>query len=100
MSERKNGYISGALIILAAMMLGTIIGGSLFTYGVYRKHTLALEMARQSEMQAKLAEDRMQSSATREAELATDVQELRERISELETENAELRERLEQVGAE
>lgn len=97
MSERKSGYISGTFIILAALMMGTIIGGSLFTFIVYRKHTLALEQVRHSEMQARMAEDQLQSSAVQQAELATHVQELRERISELEAENSDLRERLQEL---
>lgn len=97
MSERKNGYLTGLLIVLAALMLGTIIGGSLFTFSVYRKHTLALEAATQAEMQARMAEARMQST---EAKLTAQVQELREQVSELEAENASLRDRLQEQKAE
>ena len=91
MNSEYNGYRTGLLIIMAMLTLGTLLGGSLFTYSVYDKHQTALQVARESEIHARMAVDQMEDSAHREAAMSANVQELQARITELETENAELR---------
>ena len=100
MDSENNGFRTGLLIILSMLMLGMLLGGSLFTYSVYDKHQMALQMARASEMEARMAVDQMENSAHREAVMSSNVQELQARITELEAENAELREHLPEQDAD
>lgn len=100
MNIENDGYRTGLLIILSMLMLGMLLGGSLFTYSVYDKHQMVLQMARDSEMEARMAVDRMEDSARREAVISANVQVLQARISELEAENAELREHLPEQEAD
>ncbi len=94
MSNEKNGFTIGLLIVMSMLMLGMLVGGGVSGYRMYHSHRMALRMSAESRLQALKARDSQQDSIAQQAAIAVQLQEFEARNDELEAENAELRDHL------